>query len=103
MTNRQIAELAARRWGKTDPSPDDVIARHTPNYGTDAGHTARWHRIAAMAFNMVTEPTYCAHCGARLHGKTNGHRVYCDSVCRSNALKQRTNEPRESSLTAEGS
>jgi hypothetical protein len=68
MSRKEIAtcKRAAKRWGKSDPSFDDVISELTPTYRTDRGATAidvaRWQRLKNYAMSLV-EATSCVVCG----------------------------------------
>ncbi len=89
MTDQEIAQAAAKRWGKTDPAPADVINQHIPRYGQDRTQARRWQRIAQLAFDIATPPGRCEWCGEIMHGKTSGSRRYCDDLCTGDAYRAR--------------
>lgn len=84
MTDQEIAQAAAKRWGQKDPCPADVINEHVPTYGR------RWRRIETMVHDLAVPEQRCEYCGGVLHGK--GTRRYCDGKCNSLAWRDRNQE-----------
>jgi hypothetical protein len=86
LSDARVVEYAASRYGRRNPSFDDVLSERFPLYNTDAIHTAGYHKLSALAFEVVLSrglKRECVMCGAELMGHKT--RQYCNDVCRSKA------------------
>lgn len=87
-----IVQRAAERYGKKNPSPDDIIMEVTPLYHEDPEHTALWHKLMREVMAVVTEPVPnpqpgdCIMCGRALYGRQT---KYCDRRCKCRHEHQR--------------
>jgi methionyl-tRNA synthetase len=79
-----LVARALARWGKTDPTPDDVISEVYPHYTTNKHHKEMWHIVAreVVACAALIEPDttqkYCLHCEQPLQGR---QKHYCSTEC----------------------
>jgi hypothetical protein len=86
MTDARLVEYAASRYGRRNPSFDDVLMQRWPHYHFDAIHTRGFHKMSALAFEEVLRrglKRECVTCGGELMGHKT--RQYCNDVCRSKA------------------
>lgn len=84
MTDAEIAELAAERWGLSAPSMDDVISEHTPDYQTNPMHRLRWHNIKDMVLELLgAERGRCWYCSEWC----GENKRYCNDECADAAMK----------------
>ena len=78
---------AVSRYGRVDPSPDDVLLRAWSRYHIDPEHTKGWHRDSAEVMARIdraTVPRTCKTCGDPLptvQGRGHGNRRYCSDDC----------------------
>jgi hypothetical protein len=95
VSDAELIELAASRYGRRNPSFDGVLATRWPLYHVDAIHTAGYHRMSRLAFEMVLErglKRACVVCGTELAGHRS--KKYCSDPCRTKAHHATVARPR---------
>ena len=99
---------AVSRYGRVDPSPDDVLLRAWPRYHIDPEHTKGWHRDSAEVMARIdraTVPRTCKTCGDPLPpstgGKGSANRRYCDDACQRAVKRESSERPQRPPLSAE--
>lgn len=96
MSRRRRIAFAAERYGRTDPSPDDVLSARWPMYEQgDAIHVAGYHEDFSAVLRLVlkgTPATVCRTCGTEMwpkQGKGQSNRRFCSTACVSAAQSKR--------------
>lgn len=83
LSDHAVVEYAASRYGRRNPSFDDVLDRRFPRYNQDDIHTKGWHRLQTLAFKIVLArglKRECSVCGVELVARGRNVR-YCSRKC----------------------
>lgn len=83
MTDEQLIAKAVTRWGKKDPSPDDVLMERWPRYHEDREHTEGYHRMAREVTAECTIRRECCRCGGPLVDRPSNAK-YCKGCLKEN-------------------
>lgn len=96
MTDAQIIKAAVARYGKRNPSPDDIVSRACPRYHVSQADTARYHRLANEIIRQGealprTRPKRCRGVGCSNQLKAS-QKLYCSVRCRSSRAFEGVNK-----------
>lgn len=85
VTDQEVVAKALARWGRVDPTPDEVLLERWPRYHVDRIHTAGYHRFAdAIADEMRAREMagLCRVCGGEIPSNAALTRKFCSKRCK---------------------